>query len=103
MDKKEALNRILKEEDDASQAYEKAFAEAQHASSTAQKELQKILSKAEADARLEADQLWKNYQDSLNQPGANAQQQSSPRAGLDLSDSNLKETLRQLFNEVIKG
>ena len=103
MENREALNRILNEVDLATQAYEKAYSEAQQTSSSAQKELKARIEQAEVKAKSEAEQIWNTAQEKINQEITTMNEQSEIEGVLINANNKTDEVAKKLLLALIEG
>ena len=103
MENSEALSRILKEVDLATQAYEKAYSDAQQTSSLAQKELKARIEQAETKATSQAQQLWIAAQEKINQDLAPLNENDETEEILKQANKKLNEVAQKLLLALIEG
>ena len=103
MENPEALSRILKEVDLATQAYEKAYSEAQQTSSLAQKELKARVEQAETKANAQAEQIWAAAQEKINQELASLNEKDETEDILTQANKKLNEVAQKLLLALMEG
>ena len=103
MENREALNRILNEVDLATQAYEKAYSEAQQTSSLAQKELKARVEQAETKANAQAEQIWAAAQEKINQELASLNEKDETEDILTQANKKLNEVAQKLLLALMEG